>query len=520
MNVTLYKYTGDAKKLSKTLPSTSGTYLALSNVYLKDASSVTHPSLLIQSSTSLADFNYCYIQEFNRYYFMEVDSISNSLWEFKCSVDVLMSNATAISGTNAYIERTSGSSLGTLIDDLLIDDAVSFKNTNTITITNLSAQTQGNLKTINLKNVLSSGSYNVTLSVINDLSIQAFDEGGTMYDVECIPPITNMSKVTYPEENGATYYNYIYVASLVELNTSLKNIYQETKASFIKSVVAWPFVIDTLKTTDSEGHLTNTPILYTMRLGSENWGSNNVAKLKYGSIGFLTFFDYTFPTPSSPHYYDYEPYTTYELFIPYIGWRTINIKDVEGSRILMSIRLSFETGKSTIYLINYTKNYVIASYDAQIGVTIPISRTNLEELTAQALSNAIGMALGVVGGAVTTSIGLASGNPVAIAGGVMGAVSSVTKGVQSNIGMFEKGQSQVKDGNSGLDNRNVMLKVTKRDRIIGLLGYQMGYPVHKSALISSCSGFTKGIINRLDSTGCSKWERDEIIRLFHEGIVV
>ena len=149
MNVTLYKYFGNLKQLHKNLvPYVEGEdKKTLTNVYLKDGSSVTHPSLLITSSDDLSEFNYCYIPIWNRYYFMEVDSISNNLWEFKCSVDVLFSNATAIDTNYAYIERSE--SLG---NPLIVDDADTYENVNVVTLTNLSSETQGDKKNISLKN--------------------------------------------------------------------------------------------------------------------------------------------------------------------------------------------------------------------------------------------------------------------------------------------------------------------------------------------------------------------------------
>lgn len=509
MNVTLYKYTGDVKVLDKTMPTASTSKKELTNVYLKDGSSVTHPSLLITSDTSLYDYNYCYIPSFNRYYFMEVDSITNKLWEFKCSVDVLKSNVTAIDSNYAYIERSE--SLG---NPLIVDDADTFENVNVVTLTNLSGETQGDKKNISLKNVLQ-GNSNITLSVINDLNIQAYDDDETMYQFSVTSPVSCLENISIPDETGISYYNYLYVTDLVKINTSLKNIYKETESTFIKSVIVFPFELVTLKERDAQGQLTNNPKEFTLRLGNGNYGSNNVYKPRFDNFDYLTFFDYTFPSVTS--YKDYEPYTTYELYIPYVGWRSINISDVVGSRVILTMRINYENGKGTIYLVNVTKDYIIASFDAQIGVVVPISRSNLEELNAQSIANAISMVIGVVGGAVTTTLGI--GNPIAVAGGILTASSAIAKGVSNHIGMFEKGQAQVRDAFSGLDSRNIYLKVTSRNKITSP-NAQMGTPVKRVALISSCSGFTQAKINKLDGINASKWEKDEIIRLFQEGIII
>lgn len=503
MNVILYRYKGEVKKLHKTLPTSEYDVRNFTNVYLKDGSSVTHPTLLIKA-TNLKDVNYCFIQEFSRYYFVEIDSISNGMWELKCSVDVLHTNWSEIEDNYAYIERSESG-----FDYLLEDEAVSFENKNIITITDLLAQTQGDKKNFDIYNI--NNDYNVTLSVINDLPIQAYDFAETTFDFSVNPPVTCLSSIRYPEDNGESYYNYTYVTELAKINTALKSIYQENEASFIKSVVVWPFNISCITQTGQA-----LPQTYTIRLGNTSYGSNNVYRPDIFAYGYKTFLDYTFST--TINFYEKEPYTTYEMYIPYVGWRSINIADVDGSRVILTMKVNFENGKGTIYLINVTKNYIIASYDAQIGVVVPISRSNLEELNAQALSNAISMVLGVVGGAVTTTLGI--GNPVVMAGGILTATSAVAKGISNHIGMFEKGQSQVRDAYNGLDSRKVYLKVTTKSKITSPSS-QMGLPVRKVDLISNCSGFTTAKINKLKNLEyCSKWEYDEIIRLFSEGVII
>ena len=509
MNVTLYKYTGDVKVLDKTMPTASTSKKELTNVYLKDGSSVTHPSLLITSDTSLYDFNYCYIPSFNRYYFMEVDSITNKLWEFKCSVDVLKSNATTLLTTNIYVERSESGG-----NPLIVDDADTFENVNDITITNLSGETQGDKYNLDLSLNFGRSDYNVSMSVVNDEGVNFYtNDGVNTYGI--VAPTPSMHNITLPCDVGHGYYSAYYLTRGIDINNSLKTIYQDTLASFIKSVIVWPMELPYIQKPKPDGGYENSPRLYTLRLGNSNFGSDNVAKPKGECYEYFTFFDYTFPSVTK--YYDYEPYTTYELFIPFVGWRTINIKDVEGSRVLLSFRPNFESGKCTIYLINYTKDYVIASYDAQIGCLVPLSRSNLEELNAQALSNAISMVIGVLGGAVTATIG--GGNPVALAGGIMTATSAIAKGISNHIGMFEKGQVQVRDGDSGCNIRNVMLKKTSKVKVTSPSS-QMGTPVKEVKVLSSCSGFTQGKLNKLGGLNVSKWEHDEIVRLFSEGVLI
>lgn len=61
------------------------------NGTLKGETSIMNPSFLIESSEFI-DSNYCYIKEFNRYYYVnEITSFRNNLWNYTCSIDVLNS---------------------------------------------------------------------------------------------------------------------------------------------------------------------------------------------------------------------------------------------------------------------------------------------------------------------------------------------------------------------------------------------------------------------------------------------
>lgn len=514
MQIILYRYNGKRKNLYKL--DNIAYSITINDVYLKEGSSVINPTIIVKAtgSVEMHNYNYCYISSFNRYYFAEVDSITNELWTFRLKCDVLMSYWINILNNQAFIERSQAQ-----FNNMIEDDCANFESSNDILIQNLSNATQGDKKNIELNNNILWNDYNVVITCVNDLETQGFTQGHpapVFFGIT--PPISNMDYICVPFDNGESYYTYFYCTSWENINTSLKKIYQDTAVSFIKSVNIYPFEIDVLRQYDSETEdYTGEAYKYNLRLGSSDYGTNNVAKLKDKAFYYKTFFDYTFPNYT--FFYQYEPYTTFELFIPYVGWKQINIKDVNNSRILISFRINFETGKGTIYLINYTKNYVIASYEAQIGINIPLSRSNLEELNMQRINNAISMALGIVGGAVSTGIGIATANPIAITGGALGLSSTIAKGVTGQIGLFEKGQVQVRDGNSGLDNRQVLLKITRKVNV-SIPSDEMGRPVRRVLQLNACDGFTKcGTVNKFECPS-SEEEYKEIERLLKDGIII
>ena len=101
MNITLYNYAGDPKKISKSL--SGGTVLTGA---LREPSNIINPSILIELN-NVDNINYAYIPAFQRYYFVtEKESVRTGLFRITMHVDVLNSYASEILGLRAVAERT------------------------------------------------------------------------------------------------------------------------------------------------------------------------------------------------------------------------------------------------------------------------------------------------------------------------------------------------------------------------------------------------------------------------------
>ena len=78
------------------------------NCTLKDVTSIFKPIVQINSSNSdIPTYNYMYIPNFNRYYFIDdIVSVHNNLWEISAHVDVLETYKNDILGNSAILENT------------------------------------------------------------------------------------------------------------------------------------------------------------------------------------------------------------------------------------------------------------------------------------------------------------------------------------------------------------------------------------------------------------------------------
>lgn len=150
LTVNLMTNNSPVEKIGKNL--TSGTSLSCS---LKDNTSVLKPVIIIRSTDNIFSYNYMYIQELNRYYFIDdIISVNNNLWEVHAHVDVLETYANSILSNTAVLKRQQN------LYNLYLDDP-EFKTYNTETIQTLKFK-NGSGMSKNLKYILTvNGSYAV-----------------------------------------------------------------------------------------------------------------------------------------------------------------------------------------------------------------------------------------------------------------------------------------------------------------------------------------------------------------------
>ena len=68
--------------------------------------SVMNPLVQIETSTNISGYNYAYISDFGRYYFItDIKAVRNGLWQLSLKVDVLMTYHTEILALSAVIRR-------------------------------------------------------------------------------------------------------------------------------------------------------------------------------------------------------------------------------------------------------------------------------------------------------------------------------------------------------------------------------------------------------------------------------
>ena len=103
MTVIFYKYNGIKNKINKTLENG----LTVNDVIMHNDFDITAFELLIKDTNFNSEYNYCYIQDLGRYYFIEsVEKMNGTIYKIRLTVDVLKSFSTQIENINAIITKS------------------------------------------------------------------------------------------------------------------------------------------------------------------------------------------------------------------------------------------------------------------------------------------------------------------------------------------------------------------------------------------------------------------------------
>lgn len=130
MTIKTYRFLGDSRKIDKTLTLVE-TY---SDAKIVGDMIIQSPTISLQldSFTDVIDFNYIYIPELRRYYYVKSSTIrEDGFVQIQCIVDVLKSFKTDILDSTQYVERQENK-----CSYQVPDNGYTIKSTRNLTIKN------------------------------------------------------------------------------------------------------------------------------------------------------------------------------------------------------------------------------------------------------------------------------------------------------------------------------------------------------------------------------------------------
>ena len=204
-----------------------------------------------------------------------------------------------------------------------------------------------------------------------------------------------------------------------------------------------------------------------------------------------------------PEYYgdcrDYSPYTTINLFLPFIGFRPIKVDDVMGSELSIKYFVDVYTG-TCLACVSVNKGGVIQltyNFDGNCSVMLPLTSGSWANMT----------------------VGLATALTSMIVNPVAGALQ-IPNAVHNGISMSSQGQLGC---NAGAMGRKKPYVVVTNTQAYDAVGYNelYGYPANILTKLSQLEGYTKVKEVHVENVNnATVDEKNEIERLLKSGVII
>ena len=209
-------------------------------------------------------------------------------------------------------------------------------------------------------------------------------------------------------------------------------------------------------------------------------------------------------------YLDYSPYTTAEIYLPFIGFQRLNINDVMGKTISVVYNIDMLSGICTA-LVKVDDN-TMYSYSGNMAMFLPLSAGNWARMMTPIF--------GAVGGVASMGAGIAG---VMSGSSLLGSTATAVSGAKSlgNLEGNAVSRSGEISGNAGiLGDYQPFIVVTRpiNDRP-STYNSNIGQTYNKSVQLGTLSGFTIVDEAHVEGMSATETEKNEIERLLKEGVI-
>lgn len=476
-------------------------------------------------------YNYVYIPKLKRYYYVtDIQFMNNAFTRLILQEDVLMSWKTLILYQNAFITRYENSTRDNLVDERR--PLSNILTTGIMYATHTSSEES-------VKNIDFSTIDDQAISVPNFIIVTR-DNRPVGYSEGAITPSIDSSLSSLAPHNSPNMN--VYFTSYAYLGNFIQACMNDSPTtSYLDSIIYLPF--DPRQAFNLNDIGRNNLYIGDKQLNYESASFvsasktiplNELPHISYNTVdtyrdiyqsAYLCIFDGKFISDPD-RWTDHEPYTNYEINIPFVGFVKVNSYDILNQRILIYYSMDLKNGSATAFIYNKDNKTVIWSGACQLGTKLDITATNNLENLKQKQSADLNMILGLIASTVSIGVGIASENPVAVAGGVLSAGKTIASNVNANRMLFSRAQTTFGSGDASLYSRlSVFIKKTTYSYLsidYNVYKHLQGLPYNNYSGLALLSGYVEVGEIHFDAKGYDIYstEIDEIVQLLKGGVIL
>ena len=557
-NITLYQCSAESNRLNKT------DFLENGNTYqgnLRENCSIITPAVLLdgyqftgRNYDNLFKFNYMYIEEFERYYFItDITLISNQLIEITGRVDVLESFKNDIYNMSGILNRSSNEGyISKFAEDKYLP------TNGTITMSYAEMEPHLTFDYIYTTDFVYAVPVFVTVTYLKNLNIsptpartQFAGNSNPLKNCERLPLLSNYAIGGFFSNDPTREKAYSAFSDCINEIANSSSL-----SSFLLHAYILPFDIsdivnvdDFYDTTTDNGHLV-IPLGRDMK-DMTGWDDGTVHYRVFTNSAFSDRPLYMFSFDCSSFFsspYDVTPLSNYILRLPFYGDIDLdpNIL-IRYPRLLVMYYADFINNKFNIIVKacnldddivtnvsqnNYDKNFIlIEEISCQMGIELPFNSTSQEETTRTHTANILTILVSLLTAAVGFgTIGAGAGAAGAITG--ISGVASATGGIADSLKTLPYASSKNKNSDGTFSSFNILrapiIYKYKRNGVNGSdgIGYNnfkeiFGYKSNIAAIVKNITSgnFHKYSEIHVEGTTATDLEKEEIHSILTSGFL-
>lgn len=221
---------------------------------------------------------------------------------------------------------------------------------------------------------------------------------------------------------------------------------------------------------------------------------------------------------------DFEPGAKTMLYLPYVGFRSVNANEIIGGQIAIKYYTDMLTG-SSVCMVRISKpdsnNSILHTFDCNVSLQVPLTSENYNTMVSSFVSAGVAaVAAGIATGGAGAGLAAAAGSAVGAGGKAL--VGGMLHGGIQNLANPDLTQSGNLTANNGILCHPkpyicVMFPVPTQPQNYNLV---KGRPSNIYMSVNRCKGFTTFKDLHVDIPAATAEERDMIKAAFQRGVYV
>ena len=401
-----------SKRPNSTKTPVAGSAVFSASWVARGAVDILNPVISLAAAQPPITYNYAYIPDFGRYYFVKSWELVNDLWYAYMTCDVLASWKSPIGNSTLYITRAADKGI---TNGRISDAAYPTEATPQVSHTDVTEPWEN------------SGSYVIGVSCSPPLGVDfGLQVGGTSYFVATPAAMTELAKTLLSDSWTSKA-----ISGNIDLST-FKAIYNPLQ--YIQSIMYYPYTV----TNNNFGGAFYCG-WYTIMDDAENRFLGVASKVRT--------FTQTVSLPKHPQaatrgaYLNATPYTEYTLYIPPFGTVTLDATRCAGSSsVYMVMTVDQITGIAEMCIYtDSSETSLLSCVHGQVGIPVQLNQISLDH-AAEALNNRM-MFYNLASGLVSIAGGFSAAGKDRLEGGngfggiasAVGAAISTQKSLDQGI---------------------------------------------------------------------------------------